>query len=196
VLEVEFYSGDDDEVPQTIALCEDDDETLSVDGVALENFSSALGDIFYRHDFDGPQSGPLEIVWDRPEEDTSVTVDVLPPETLEISRPAHLEEHSRAAELLVEWAPAGEESIVLEVRDELGVACLSENEPDLEIDDLGTYALPGNSLEPGGDLPPDGRCEVDLWLTRSRDGDYPSALAAGGSVTATVKRRVRFLSAP
>ena len=170
-----------------LALCSDTDRLL-VNEVEAEEVR-ALGHLYYIVEFDGPASS-YEVSLARRDRD-DVTIVVEPPPSFEIDEPAEQSEHSRSEPLQVSWSPAWpDHEIELSIADEIGAGCIDGLGEQLPVDDTGSYAFSNGALESEAG----GSCEVKVSLTRVAEAEYPASLAAGGSVTAIVKRRRPFTS--
>jgi hypothetical protein len=181
-VEVEFeVAGAEPGTGTTLALCPDEDR-LEVNGIETEELN-ALGHLYYVAEFDSRESR-YEITLARPSyEDVAVTIE-LPP-SFDISLPDPSVDHPRSAALDIAWTPAWpDHQLALSVEDEIGSACIDGLGIELDIDDIGSYSVPANTLVGTGS------CQVTISLTRLAEAAYPASLAAGGNATAIVKRRL------
>jgi hypothetical protein len=178
-VEIELETGSNGS-GTALALCPDDQ--LFVNGVETEELR-ALGHLYYTVDFDEPDPSYEITLARKDHDDVSVLVEM--PPSFEITAPAENAELSRAAPWEITWAPGwADQTIELDVADEIGSTCIEGLGLELVVDDTGSYGVAGNTLKGQG-----GSCEVTISLTRVIEGEYPSQLAPGGSVTALVKRR-------
>ncbi|PRQ08227.1 hypothetical protein [Enhygromyxa salina] len=172
----------------TLALCPDADR-LEVNGVVAEELY-ALGHRYYVVSFDESASS-YEISLQR-NDNTSVSAIVEMPPTLEISEPGGGSTRSRGEPIEIGWTPSWSgHQINLAIEDEIGSSCIEGLGYDSDIDDTGSFSVGANALIGGSAA---STCEVTLTLTRVLEAEYPAELAAGGSITAIVKRRRLFTS--
>lgn len=190
-VELELEAGDMAGIGTSLQLCEGEGESISVNGKALTLTETYAGNFKYRHAFDEPQSVytfELEIGSDKQQ----ITVDLEPPAQFAIDGPAPGAELPRGMDAELAWSPAASgDTIRIELIDD-ELLCLEDWE--VETEDDGSHVIPAGTIVRTDPDTPDGACSAEYLFTRQRTGDYPSELAAGGSLEAFVRRGVRFTS--
>lgn len=187
-----FEFGDMSGVGGTsLELCETDQ--LRINGeVAREYENQITNRLSYKVTFSEPQD-EYEFVFSREGED-DVVATVSQPPAFEVVSPSEQEQISRADGLVIEWDPAGDDNIEIQLFPETvgDDTCMSG--PDKTVEDIGIFTyLASEIAKPEGSTVD--QCRVDVQLERTQDGEYPAEFD-NGSIRAVQTRWVEFISNP
>jgi hypothetical protein len=195
--EIDFEAGDRSGEAAPLFVC--GDERLRINGDSPIETEKA-DRIIYAANL-GAEDRTVSFSLTRPEGDVSLSIDV--PDPFDIVAPAEGAELSRAADAVVEWTPpVADRTMRIELGEEIGGGiCIytTDGEHDykdrggVDVDDgPGTWTIPAGTVAADGGGP----CGAHYTLKRIAQGEYTSALSAGGYVEARVERTVTFVSTP
>lgn len=192
-VEVAFSSGDPDAIGSSLSLCEDERRSLEVNGQPMDSTETYTDSFKYLATLDAPAAS-YEVKVKLGVNKTEIAAQVQGPPPLSIDSPQPGAELSRTEEATLEWSAgdAGEEIEIELIDDE--ILCLEDW--SLVSEDDGSHVIPPNTIVRSDPDAPDGKCQAEYVFSRTVEGDYPSQLDPAGSLTAFVRRGVRFVSAP